>query len=167
MDCVVTGPGSAAFCVPECDFHSECAEGELCVVQKWPFVAPGMRFTSTCVSASVEASVEGVACLEREPGACDTETGCRPYYGWRIDLEARCLDKGTPPVECIGHDSGCTNGQVFGEDADGELYLFGGACTGSTVTYVQFDVDHPLFSKLFEEQPDVWEWPECKRAGPK
>ncbi|MBT8452773.1 MAG: hypothetical protein KJO40_12475 [Deltaproteobacteria bacterium] len=165
MDCVPTGSGSEGFCVPECDFHSDCAQGELCLVQKWPFTSPGLRFTSTCVSASLESTVEGVACQERELGACDAETGCRPYYGWRLDLEMRCLEKETPPVECIGADSVCSNGQEFGENADGELYLFGGVCSRSTVTYVVFDVDHPLFSELFEVQPDVWDWPDCQAAA--
>lgn len=153
------------FCVPACDFHSECAQGELCLVQKSPFTGP--FFTSTCLSASLEPTVEGVACHERELGACDAETGCYGYYGWRLDLEMRCFDKYTPPVECIGPNAGCNNGQLIGEDADGELYLFGGSC--SSVTFINFDinfdVDHPLFSELFEEQPDVWAWPECESAA--
>jgi len=163
--CVRTGSGSETFCMPRCDLHSQCAQGELCLVQDLRTNSLGNDYASTCLSASLEPTVEGVACQERELEACDAEIGCFGYYGWRLDLEMRCFDKYTPPVECIGPNAVCTNGQEFGENADGELYLFGGVCSGSSVTFVLFDIDHPLYSELFEEQPDVWDWPECESAA--
>jgi len=154
--------GSDGFCMPECDFHSECAQGELCLMQRRHRTNPEFRYVSACVSASLEPTDEGVACQERELEACETEPGCRYYSGWRLDLEMRCLDKKPPPAECIGAPALCTNGQEFGENADGELYLFGGVCSGSAVTFIDYDVDHPLYSELFEVQPVAWDWPECE-----
>ena len=153
--------GSEAFCMRECDFHSECAQGELCLVQRRRTTNPDFRYASACLSASLEPTAEGVACQERELEACDAKPGCRYYWGSRLDLEMRCLEE-TTPVACVGPNAVHLNALAIGENADGEVYLFWAITSASAVTFIDYDVDHPLFSELFEVQPDVWDWPECE-----
>ena len=153
--------GSDGFCMSKCDFHSECAQGELCLMQRRHRTNPESRYVSACLSASLEPTVEGVACQERELETCEAEPGCTFYWGWRLDLKMRCRGEGTP-VDCIGPGILHFGADWIGENADGEVYLLGGVGSVSSVTFIDSDVDHPLYSELFEVQPDAWDWPECE-----
>ena len=52
---------------------------------------------------------------------------------------------------------------MIGESAAGEVYVFGGTCGAPTsVTFIDHDVDHPLYPELFEVQPNAWIWQECE-----
>jgi hypothetical protein len=132
------------------------------MVQRRRTTNPDFRYASACLSASLEPTAEGVACQERELEACDAEPGCRFYWGSRLDVNMRCLGEGTP-VACIGPDLVYYGADAIGENADGEVYLLGliGGSV-SPVTFIDHDVDHPLYSELFEVQPNVWSWPECE-----
>jgi len=153
--------GSEAFCMRKCDFHSECAQGELCMVQQRRTTNLEFRYASACLSASLESTAEGVACQERELEACEAEPECSFYSGSRLDLEMRCLGE-LAPVACVGPNPAHLNAAMIGEDDDGEVYLFWHITSASTVTSIEYDVDHPLYSELFEVQPDVWDWPWCE-----
>ncbi len=163
MACVRTGSGPETFCMPRCVLHSQCAQGELCLLQDLRTSGVANDYASTCLSASLEPTVEGVACEERELEACDAKPECEFYSGSRLDLKMRCLEEPTP-VACVGPHPARLNALAVGENADGEVYLFGGivSVSASSVTFIDHDVDHPLFSELFEVQPDVWRWPECE-----
>jgi len=150
--------------MPECELHSQCGQGELCLIQPSPTANAELLFASTCLSASLEPSVEGVACQERELEACVAKPGCFLDSGSRLDLEMRCLEEPTP-VACLGPDFVCLQAQIIMENADQEPYLFGAICSPPSFTPIYADVDHPLVSELFEVQPDVWRWPTCDTAA--
>ncbi|NNE20733.1 MAG: hypothetical protein HKN10_19865 [Myxococcales bacterium] len=159
--CARTGSGPETFCMPECDLHSQCAQGELCLLQGLRTNGPTNDYASTCLSASLEPTVEGVACQERELEACDAKPECRIIWGPRLDLKMRCLEEATPAA-CVGPNVVYLNALAIGETANGEVYLFWAIFSPSSVTFIDSDIDHPLFSDLFEVQPIVWDWPECE-----
>lgn len=146
--------------MPECDLHSQCAQGELCLVQQVRTANTELRYASTCLSASLEPSVEGIACQERELAACHAKPGCFPHSASKLDLERRCLEQ-PALVACTGPEV-CLEAQIIMENTDQEPYLFGGICSPPSFTPISADMDHPLVSELFEVQPDVWRWPECQ-----
>lgn len=112
--------------------------------------------------ASDPAKSSTAACQELEMAACEAEPACRLDYGAKLNLEKRCVEEATP-VACLGPIVTCDLSFTIGEDASGELFRFAEWCTPADLAVVEVGrIDHSLHSQLFDEEPNVWSWPECR-----
>jgi hypothetical protein len=113
-----------------------------------------------------KSSAADLACQAREIAVCEAEPGCRIESGVKLRLEKRCVEEPTP-VACLGPIVTCDLSFTIGESTLGELFRFAEWCWPADLTMAEVTrIDHPLHSQLFDEEPNVWNWPTCPASVP-